>query len=276
MKHNQPDQQIGLYVGGHRGDGVASHIEMFPDAHWYVYEPASENVAELANRFRNHPRVMICPNAVVPDRSKVKQARLHHFGYQHGSDSLAQEVSEQSRAVLESTKYPRGHFSLRGFENVITTDLPNEIAMIAHNASRLQQRFRIVALITDCQGLDLSIVKSVRQWLVNGEIEHMQCEVDHDYVPHYTGWPEEFGEVTNAVSAWREFFRGLPYEASSDINGWHYAHETSAEPDFQRDIVFTSRRAISPRNQTISTAVVSDQPNVSSSPTFFGDRVRSI
>ena len=198
-----------VYVGAHRGAGVARVLAAAPDQAYRVvaFEPSPDALRHLEARFRSHPRIEIVPAAVVPDAQATPVVTLFRFTPDGGSDSLAPAVT-QSVADTLAPAYPDGaaHFAPRGSLAVPAVDLPSELRRFG------AERVGLDMLILDAQGVDLSIVRSLRSMLARGLIRRIVAEVDRDGLPHYTGFDPALRIGGNSLAEWREFMAGLPYE----------------------------------------------------------------
>lgn len=200
-------EKVLIYVGAHRGWTLKAMLPRFDRA--FAFEPQPDCLRELAATFAGARNLEILP-AVVSDRPG--SAVFHVYGATGGSSSLGAMTQASADVVI-----PLGaDVAFQGDLNVEGVFLPDFCRQRGIEA--------IDMLVTDAQGMDLTILKTMRPFLERRALRAIQAEVDKDGLPAYRG-------LENSRSAWIEFFRSFPgYRVThGPINGWDDPGEIQAD-----------------------------------------------
>lgn len=223
-----------LYIGAHKGNGLAAELTARGDRYdrAIAVEASPLCAAELRDRFGPAPwhhngraiAVEIVHAAAV-GRPGEQVVRLNLYGTAHGSASLGTITPATVERLAPFWEH--GYFDLRGVAHVPAVYLPDLLRARGIDA--------LGALVTDAQGADLAIAKTLAPMLAAGRVLRLQAEVDHPDRPHYDGLP------TNSLAAWRAFMADKPYRCvAGPIDGWDDPSE------IQADIVWESLQWPSP------------------------------
>lgn len=169
-----------IYIGTNEGDGLEEYINLYDEV--YAFEPDPEIFEKLTQRFSSNQNATFV-NAACCEEDGVKT--LYVTENRHSS-SLS-ELSEYSLTY----GFSGGKSSFKTFE-VKTINLLNYLQQNNINY--------IDTLITDCQGSDLSILKTIKSYIDDKKIGELFCETHGNSVELYAGLNNQFDEFKKILS----------------------------------------------------------------------------
>lgn len=201
-----------VYCGAHHGNTLRTMAKDYDRV--IAFEPNPKCVEILTARLSDVPGIVIVPRAVAATTS---HATLHCYCPDDGSGSLG-VMNEHARELLAAQR-PPGFFDDRGSVKVPTVNLYHwlEESDIRH----------VDMLVTDCQGMDLTILRTLAPMLEAGTIGKFQSEVDHDSLSHYDEVPP------NRREDWIRFMSRYPRYVADSLEMW------PIEKDLQKDVTWT-------------------------------------
>ncbi len=184
-----------IYLGAHRGNGLAAHMNAHKEfTHIYAFEANEENVKELKERFKNDARVKIIHAAVCERAGNVM------FNITNNNDSSS--IGKFDEKWLEGR-----HDNIKIVKRVVVPGI-NLLQWCKENKID-----RIESLMSDIQGYDLTALKTMTPMLQSKSILRIQCETTRDGCRNvYKDLP------TNELSAFRALLEPLGYKLVA--TGW--------------------------------------------------------
>lgn len=161
-----------VVVGPNRGD---SQIAEMCQRHerFIFFEPLPIAAQWLRDNNKNVPNFILVEAACG---AKAGEAVLNVYN-QFGLSSSLGVCTDQAR-----DKYKQHDLSLR---NQITVKVVNLYEwLVEHEIEEIE------TLVTDAQGMDLTILKTLKPMLYKHKIKHIQCEADGRDFKHYEGLPD--------------------------------------------------------------------------------------
>jgi len=169
-----------VYVGTNEGNGLEEYVDLYDKV--YAFEPDPEMFKALVDKFSDKDHVVFV-NAACSDTAGIKT--LYVTENRH-STSLS-ELSDYSLTYGFSGGKP----SFKTFEvncvNLYDYFVENQIDYID-------------TLITDCQGSDLSIIKTIKGYIDNKKIGELFCETHGTSVELYSGLNNQFDGFKEILS----------------------------------------------------------------------------
>jgi FkbM family methyltransferase len=169
-----------VYIGTNEGDGLVEYINLYDKV--YAFEPDPEIFNILRNRFIEYEHATFI-NAACSETEGIKP--LYVTENRH-STSLS-ELSEFSL----TGGFSGGKASFKTF-NVNTINLNNFL-----KENKIDY---IDTLITDCQGSDLSILRTIKSFIEAGKISEIFCETHANSVELYEGLYNQYDGFKELLS----------------------------------------------------------------------------
>jgi FkbM family methyltransferase len=170
-----------IYIGTNEGFGLEEYIDLYDKV--YAFEPDPEMFDKLVTKFGNKEHVVFV-NAACSDTAETKT--LYVTENRH-STSLS-DLSDYSLTY----GFSGGKSSFKTFEvnciNLYDYFLENNIDYVD-------------TLITDCQGSDLSIIKTIESYITDKKIGELFCETHGSSVELYSGLNNQFGGFKEILSS---------------------------------------------------------------------------
>lgn len=155
-------------IGAHHGQTTEKYLYYFPRATIHCFEPSKSSQGVLNKKYKNQPKVHICPEAVSNKNSNVT-LYINEFD---ATNSLFPRASKEKRY------YP-------SFASTCGEDQVQAISIDSYIASNKVQNIDILKL--DIQGGELRALKGAENLLRNSppQIIYTECM----FVPHYESAP---------------------------------------------------------------------------------------
>jgi FkbM family methyltransferase len=170
-----------VYIGTNEGYGLDEYVDLYDQV--YAFEPDPEIFETLKTRFKDKKNIIFV-NAACSDTSGIKT--LYVTENRH-STSLS-ELSDYSLQY----GFSGGKSSFKTFEvncvNLYDYLLENSISYID-------------TLITDCQGSDLSILKTIKPFIDDRKIGELFCETHGTEVKLYSELNNQFEGFKELLSS---------------------------------------------------------------------------
>ncbi len=141
----------------------------------------------------NNPCVTVI-EAACSDVDGVAEMKLYNH---EGASSSLGTITDEAIEL-----FSRFDLSCRGVIQVRTVNLPSLLESIGIN--------ELESLVTDAQGMDLTILKTMSNWLADGRIKYIQCEADGDGKRMYDGVPNNSTEGFAELMANYPRYQRLP------------------------------------------------------------------
>lgn len=169
-----------VYIGTNEGDGLVEYIDLYDKV--YAFEPDPEIFKKLTDRFSNKTHCTFI-NAACADTDDIKN--LYVTENRHSTS-----LSELSKFSLE--------YGFSGGKPSI--DVIKVKTIVLSNFLKENNVDYIDTLITDCQGSDLSILKTVKEYIDNKKISEIFCETHGNNVELYDGLSNQFDDFKSLLS----------------------------------------------------------------------------
>lgn len=161
-----------VYVGTNEGEGLKEYVDLYDNV--YAFEPDPEIFQTLVEKFKDKKNITFI-NSACSDTEGIKT--LYVTENRH-STSLS-ELSDYSLTY----GFSGGKSSFKTFEvnciNLYDFFVKNKIDYVD-------------TLITDCQGSDLSILKTIKSYIEDRKIGELFCETHGTSVELYSGLNNQF------------------------------------------------------------------------------------
>lgn len=179
-----------VVVGPNRGDEQIN--ELIREHHWVVlFEPLPDVAEFLRECCASESRAVVVEAACGTTAGVGRMTRYNRDGV---SSSLG-------KCTKQAVEYYGGcDLSDSGEMEVRTVNLYDWLM-----ESGIHE---VETLVTDAQGMDLAILKTLEPMLSAGKIASVQCEADGDGFRHYDGLPD------NSVAGFMAFMDQFDYEFS--------------------------------------------------------------
>lgn len=161
-----------VYVGTNEGEGLKEYVDLYDKV--YAFEPDPEIFERLVNRFQDKKHIIFV-NAACSDTAGIKT--LYVTENRH-STSLS-KLSDYSLTY----GFSGGKAAFKTFD-VFCVNLYDYFLEF--------QIDYVDTLITDCQGSDLSILKTIKPYIDNKKIGELFCETHGTSVELYAGLDNQF------------------------------------------------------------------------------------
>jgi FkbM family methyltransferase len=161
-----------VYIGTNEGDGLSEYIDLYDQV--YAFEPDPEIFKILVDRFKDKTHAKFI-NCACSDTAGVK--------------TLYVTENRHSTSLSELSDYSLTHGFSGGKSSFKTFEV---------NCVNLKDFFEenqinyIDTLITDCQGSDLSILKTIKSYIDDKKISEFFCETHAVSVELYSGLNNQF------------------------------------------------------------------------------------
>jgi FkbM family methyltransferase len=161
-----------VYIGTNEGESLKEYVDSYDKV--YAFEPDPEIFNKLVDNFKDKDNILFV-NAACSDTSGFKT--LYVTENRHSTS-----LSELSNYSL-THGFSGGKSSFKTF-NVFCVNLYDYF---------VENKIDYVdTLITDCQGSDLSILKTIKSYIDNKQIGELFCETHANAVELYSGLDNQF------------------------------------------------------------------------------------
>lgn len=191
-----PRETVLLYLGAHQGGGLGEEIRKFSKV--YAFDADPDNVLILKKKFGHHRNVEIIHGALVGDEDDAKEITFNISSNNSGSSSVGQFNEEWTKT--------------REYK----IEMVKQIKVKGISIGKWCKQRKIVFIdsyISDLQGLDLVVLRTMKEYLEKKLIERIQCETLLDNkVEIYKGMTE------NKLENFKKLLEPLGYEMKA--SGW--------------------------------------------------------
>lgn len=169
-----------VYVGTNEGEGLKEYIDLYDKV--YAFEPDPEIFQILVNRFQDKKHAVFV-NAACSDST--------------GTKTLYVTENRHSTSLSELSDYSLTY----GFSGGKSSFKKFEVNCINLNDYFVENNIDYVdTLITDCQGSDLSILKTIKSFIDDKKIGELFCETHGTSVELYDGLDNQFDGFKEILS----------------------------------------------------------------------------
>lgn len=169
-----------VYIGTNEGEGLSEYIDLYDKV--YAFEPDPEMFENLVNRFNDKSHVTFV-NAACSDTAGIK--------------TLYVTENRHSTSLSELSDYSLTYGFSGGKASFKTFDV-NCINLYDYFVE--QNIDYIDTLITDCQGSDLSILKTIKSYIDNKKIGELFCETHENNIQLYDSLNNQFDDFKELLS----------------------------------------------------------------------------
>lgn len=169
-----------VYIGTNEGDGLEEYVDLYDKV--YAFEPDPEIFKKLISRFIDRKHVTFV-NAACSDSEGVKN--LYVTENRH-STSLSELSDYSLQYGFSGGKAPFKTFEVRTI-NLSEFFVENNIDYVD-------------TLITDCQGSDLTILNTIKDFITQKKIAEIFCETHGNSVELYKNLDNQFDKFKELLS----------------------------------------------------------------------------
>lgn len=169
-----------VYIGTNEGEGLKEYVDLYDEV--YAFEPDPEIFERLVDRFQEKKHITFV-NAACSDVEGVK--------------TLYVTENRHSTSLSELSDYSLTYGFSGGKAAYKTFDV-NCVNLYNYFVS--QKIDYVDTLITDCQGSDLSILKTIKTYIDNKQIGELFCETHGTSVELYSGLNNQFSGFKEILS----------------------------------------------------------------------------
>lgn len=188
------EKRILVYVGAHMGNGLANYVHLYDEI--YAFEANSRFCEVLRNRFSANPNVNII-NAAVCEK---------HNDY---IDFNISKNNGDSSSILRANQNCNLYNVIESVETFTINTVNIRKFLEERNIKKIK------TYVSDAQGYDFIILKTLKDMIDQGLIEEIQCEVEKNETP--TIYVNETKENQNKISNFDDFLQGKYVKAAT---GW--------------------------------------------------------
>lgn len=178
-----------VYIGTNEGESLDDYIDLYDKI--YAFEPDPEIFQKLVSRFEGRDN-LICINSACSETS--------------GKKTLYVTENRHSSSLSELSDYSLQHGFSGGKESFKTFEVTS---INLHEFLIKNQIDYIDTLITDCQGSDLSILKTIKSFIDERKIGEIFCETHANSIELYSGLYNQFDgfkEILNQNYKIKDFY----------------------------------------------------------------------
>ena len=192
-----------VVVGPNTGD---SHIARLCGRHdeVFLFEPLTEAYEWLREHNDMTDPYLHIINAACGEKRELATLNVYN---ENGLSSSLGTMTQQA-----ITTYSRFDLRLKSQEKVAVVRLDDYLETAGID--------NINTLLIDAQGMDLTILRTMTQWLAGSKIEHIECECDGPGFRHYDDLPD------NSHDGFMDFMQDYPQYEFAKIE-----HRVSWNPD---------------------------------------------
>lgn len=175
-------KKIAFYIGANKGYGLRDYIDKFDQIH--VFEPDPEMFNELKNNYQGIDNLILNKCACYTNNGK-------HTLY-ITENRVSTSLGDIDTSTFETIGYHSGGKpSIKTFE-VNTVNL--------HDYLKLNRIEEIDFLLTDAQGSDLTILKTIKPYIDCKKIKKFFCETHNNKKSLYIGLDNSFNGFIELLS----------------------------------------------------------------------------
>lgn len=175
-------KKVAFYIGANKGYGLRDHIEKYDEIH--VFEPDPEMFDELKSNYHGVNNLILNKCACYLNNGK------------HTLYVTENRVSTSLGDVDTSTFDTIGYHS--GGKPPIKTFEVNTVNL--YDYFKLNRIDEIEFLLTDAQGADLTILKTIKPYIDNKKIKRFFCETHNNGKSLYVGLDNSFDGFKELLS----------------------------------------------------------------------------
>jgi FkbM family methyltransferase len=167
-------KKVAFYIGANRGYGLRQYILEYDEIH--VFEPDPEMFFELKSNFKQYPNLIL------------NNCACHSENGKHTLYVTENRVSTSLAEVDTSTFDTIGYHS--GGKPSIKTFEVNTVNLFDY--FKLNRIDEVEFFLTDAQGSDLAILKTIKPYLDQKKIKKLFCETHNNNKSLYLGMDNSF------------------------------------------------------------------------------------
>jgi FkbM family methyltransferase len=177
--------RIAVIIGPNKGDrDMGRHVSNHDE--YYCFEPMPDAAQWLSEK-NQHPMIH-----VIEAACGIQTGRATMNMYNNGLSSSLGVCTEQAREVYAGCDLTHA--------GTLDVDVVNAYEYLTECGVK-----EITTLLTDAQGMDLAILKTMAPWLESKRIQVIICEADNNAFRHYDDLP------SNQVADFDEFMHAFPW-----------------------------------------------------------------
>lgn len=204
------EKRVLVYCGTNHGDGFIQAIQSNMWSHIYGFEANPVLFEKVYNMVSHDPRIKMY-NTILSD---THDEETEFYILDANGTKL-----EHSSSIVNVDDWSPEYEKISG--NKVT--LERVVKLKTTNLNTLMKNEDIDYidfLLTDLEGADLLVMKTMKDWLSEKKIKMVQCEVEPDHMPckyvkldnKYTGFTELLGENYELVAKYQD----MPHYFSVD------------------------------------------------------------
>lgn len=169
-----------IYIGTNEGYGLEDYVDLYDVV--YAFEPDPEMFGKLVDKFEDKNNIVFV-NAACADTAGVK--------------TLYVTENRHSTSLSDLSDYSLSH----GFSGGKAAFKTFDVACVNLHDYLVEHGIDYVdTLITDCQGSDLSIIKTIKPYIDSKKIGELFCETHGSSVELYAGLNNQFDGFKEILS----------------------------------------------------------------------------